>query len=432
MILLYTPQITSRLSYIARFLFETILGVRVTITTNRDEFDKSSLPRINYSHEESDCITIFPHPLLAEDDINFFTPQVSLYNNIPILFPGNNQPDIPFDPFAAAFFMVSRYEEYRPQHYDQHQRVMASESVAFQNNFLEIPVVDHWAMFLKQLIEEYYPKFVFPERKYTYIPTIDVDIAYAYRYRSFLRTSGAVAKAIIKRNKNDLKLRWDTLIQGDADPFDTYDLFSEWHKQYGLNPVYFFLVGQYGPYDKNISPFHPSIRKLIHEIGNNNNVGLHPSYGSNANIKILNNELKILESILGRKVTASRQHFLKLNLPETYQRLIDCGITEDYTMGYADAPGFRAGTCTPFPFYDLRTETETTLMVYPFQVMDGTLNHYKKFSVLEALETMSLLINEVKKVNGTFISLWHNESLGEMREWEGWRVVYQQLLSLAT
>ena len=71
-------------------------------------------------------------------------------------------------------------------------------------------------------------------------------------------------------------------------------------------------------------------------------------------------------------------------------------------------------------------------MVYPFQVMDGTLNHYKKFSVLEALETMSLLINEVKKVNGTFISLWHNESLGEMREWEGWRVVYQQLLSLAT
>lgn len=432
MILLYTPHITSRLSYIARFIFEIILGVPVTITRNRDEFDKSTLPRINYSSEMSDCITIFPHPLLGEDDIKFFEPQISNYNNIPILFPGDEQPDIPFDPLAAAFFMVSRYEEYWPQRYDQHHRVIASESIAFQNNFLEIPVVDHWALFLKQLIEEYYPKFVFPERKYTYIPTIDVDIAYAYRYRSFLRTSGAVAKAILKRNKNDLKLRWETLIQGDTDPFDTYDLFSEWHKQYGLSPVYFFLVGQYGLYDKNISPFHPSMKKLIRETGAKNKVGIHPSYGSNANIQILDKEIKTLESILETKITASRQHFLKLNLSDTYRRLIECGITEDYTMGYADATGFRAGTCTPFPFYDLQTETETNLMVYPFQVMDGTLNHYQKLSVLEALETMSLLINEVKKVNGTFISLWHNESLGEMREWEGWRVVYQQLLSMAT
>lgn len=97
-------------------------------------------------------------------------------------------------------------------------------------------------------------------------------------------------------------------------------------------------------------------------------------------------------------------------------------------MGYASLPGFRAGTCTPFPFYDLTSEKETSLRIFPFQVMDGTLNQYMKLSPDEALEECKKLIDEVKKVNGTFISLWHNESLSEMREWKQWRNVYYKLL----
>jgi len=102
---------------------------------------------------------------------------------------------------------------------------------------------------------------------------------------------------------------------------------------------------------------------------------------------------------------------------------------EDYTMGYAAEPGFRAGICTPFYFYDLDYETETKLLVYPFTVMDGTLRDYKDVGIEEAKAIIQSLIYEVKAVNGTFISLWHNESLSDQGRWKGWREVYTYLLS---
>ena len=71
-------------------------------------------------------------------------------------------------------------------------------------------------------------------------------------------------------------------------------------------------------------------------------------------IEILKKEKMRLENIINTPVTFSRQHFLRLSIPETYQNLIDLDIEEDYTMGYAKYAGFRASTCTPFYFFDLR------------------------------------------------------------------------------
>ena len=38
------------------------------------------------------------------------------------------------------------------------------------------------------------------------------------------------------------------------------------------------------------------------------------------------------------------------------------------------------------------------------------------------------LMLEVKKVNGTFISVWHKESLKDSGQWLGWRNVFEQIL----
>jgi hypothetical protein len=120
-----------------------------------------------------------------------------------------------------------------------------------------------------------------------------------------------------------------------------------------------------------------------------------------------------------------------LSLPETYRRLIDLGIQEDYTMGYAREAGFRAGTSFPFHFYDLDMEQSTHLKLFPFAVMEGTLKGYKNIPTSEAMNHIRPLVDEVKAVNGLFISLWHNESVAETREWAGWRAVYEEMIDCA-
>jgi hypothetical protein len=134
---------------------------------------------------------------------------------------------------------------------------------------------------------------------------------------------------------------------------------------------------------------------------------------------------------LNRDITKSRQHFLKLDLPTTYRNLINLDIRDDYTMGYALLPGFRASICDPFPFYDLDLESETKLIIHPFTVMDGTLRDYMNLGIEEAISSIHKLIDEVKAVEGTFISLWHNESLSDQQRWKGWRNVYESMIRYA-
>ena len=175
-----------------------------------------------------------------------------------------------------------------------------------------------------------------------------------------------------------------------------------------------------------------SLQKLIKSIADYSQVGIHPSFGSNSKQGQLEKEISRLNAIIKREVRKSRQHFLKLSLPETYRNLIRNDIIEDYTMGFASQSGFRAGTCTPYYFFDLDEEKETALKIFPFQVMESTYKYYLKSTPEESIKEISEIIKEVKEVNGTFISLWHNESLSDTGEWEGWRRVYEETVRQAT
>jgi hypothetical protein len=171
------------------------------------------------------------------------------------------------------------------------------------------------------------------------------------------------------------------------------------------------------------------MRKLIKGVNNRYNVGIHPSYQSDSDFHIVKNELNKLESITGKPITKSRLHFLRIAMPRTYQILENCGISEDYSMGFAELPGFRAGTCTPFRFYDLSVEKETNLYIVPFGVMDGTLNQYMGLNAASAVEKVKELAQQVRNVEGTMVTIWHNQSFSETREWKGWRSVYPRILA---
>jgi len=139
---------------------------------------------------------------------------------------------------------------------------------------------------------------------------------------------------------------------------------------------------------------------------------------------LLKKEKLRLENILNRPILKSRQHYLRIDMPDTYQNKVNLEIQEDYSMGYASQYGFRASTCSPFYFYDLDYEIQTPLKIFPFAVMDGTLRDYLQLSNKRAYEVIVKLANEVKKVDGTFITIFHNETLSNRGRWRRWKKLY--------
>lgn len=432
-ILVYTHKLTNRGRYMFRLYFREMLGLELKMTDKAEEFIAAEGPKVSYTqHPLADELFFYARHLLFETGINEQNISVFDWNDNKVFYATGKTSALPFDPFAAGFYLVSRYEEYLPHIRDSNDRFDAHNSLAFQHGFLEKPVVNQWAILLRNKLAEKYPQLKFKESKYQFQPTIDIDNAFAYRQKGFMRTVGGYGKALINLNFEDIRTRTRVLMRFQKDPYDTYEYQLELQKKYALKPIYFFLVGDYGVNDKNLSTQNRRFRELIRHLSDYADVGVHPSYGSNKEPSRLQVEISRLRNILHRDITRSRQHFLMLKFPNTYRNLIERDITNDYSMGFANEIGFRAGICTPFNFYDLDLESETNLHVHPFAAMDATLNLYMHLSPEEAIVKVKQLIDETKKVNGVFVSLWHNETLSDEKQWKGWRKVYEEIVEWAS
>lgn len=426
MILVFSHKLSNRLKYIFSTIFKDILLVEIDFTNDVDIFENFEGPKINYSTSKLNSGLFFQSSsILFETGINEQTISVFEYEGNKCFYSVSKESSFPFDPFGASFYLISRYEEYLPHIKDEHDRFMASDSVAFKNNFIDTPLVNVWINLIVHKIESKYTGFKFPERKFSFTSTIDIDNAFAYRHKGFLRMTGGLLKSL---KENTLKERVNVLRGKEKDPFDTFDDQFELHKKYNISPIYFFLMGDYDVNDKNIPVKNKTFQALIKSLADYYTIGIHPSYASNKNSAILSKEISRLQKITHRNIKKSRQHFLKLNLPYTYRNLLDNDIQEDFTMGYAEISGFRASICSPYYFYDLDTETLTNLKIIPFTIMEATYQYYLKLAPEEAWLHINNLMSKVKKVNGTFVSVWHNESLSDKGIWKGWKKVYEQML----
>ncbi len=431
--LIYTHRITNRLEYIFKQVFTEMLGISYTLTTDGESFIASTLPKISYTYNPlADELFFQAKNLLFETGINEQNISVVDWENTKAFFSTGKKSVLPFDPFAASFFLLSRYEECLPHIRDNYDRFEAKESIAFQHGFLKKPVVNIWVKKIKELLKEKYPQLQFRENKYKYLSTIDIDNAYAYKRKGLLRTAGAFWKDMVALNIPQIKERLKVLFGMLQDPYDTYDYQFSLQEKYKFRPIYFFLLADYDVNDKNVPHHNRKFQSLIKSIADKADVGIHPSFNSNKKVEKIETEIDRLSEIIHREITKSRQHFLVLHFPKTFRNLIDLDITDEYSMGYAQETGFRAGICTPFNFYDLDLETETKLKIHPFTVMDATLKYYMKLEPAKAVEHIKQMVNEVKAVDGTFISLWHNETLSEKDQWQGWRMVYEETIKAAT
>ncbi len=435
MILVYAPKITSRLRYTLDLIFDNLLGQQWEVSSDKDSYLAFDGCRINYSSQPigRSEFRIIPSGFLEKRGVQPFVPQIKKIHDLPCLFPdAEKNCKLGFDVFSAVFYLVSRYEEYLPHQADNHGRFKAEDSLAFKHGFLEIPLVDHYALLLQKELACKFNKTIASNREFKFYATYDIDVAYAYHGRGILRGTGATLQSLLKLQPGKIIERAVVLTGKKKDPFDTYDYQLALHKKHNLKAFYFFLCGDYSPFDKNISVFSGAFHTLVKKIGDYSFTGIHPSYYTSNNSKRLSTEVARLSKIMNREIRFSRQHYLKMHLPQTYRNLINININNDFSMGYAARPGFRASIANPFVFYDVPREEITNLKVFPFMIMDGTLRDYLGLNPLEAMQKIEKIINAVQLVNGTFISLWHNDSLCECNGWQGWRQVYEHLVLLAT
>ncbi|MEZ4804936.1 MAG: polysaccharide deacetylase family protein [Bacteroidia bacterium] len=411
------------MSYVLNYVFRDRLGLDYQLID--DTHPSYTTAHFSYSNNsESHPFQILPHGILNDEDIRENAYSESLlhpYLNTNRIVEPFAYPDI----FAAIFYHISRYEEYLSAP-DQHGRFKFEDSCLYQNSLLLTPVVDIWMdQFKNDLIDRCgFKESDFKKQTYSTVCTLDIDSVFTYKGKGLLRTLAALSKDLIFFNFIEIKKRLSVLFLKAKDPNDVFD---ELLDQLQTKKALFFIqVGKYGRFDKNLAPSHKGFRKIIQELDKSGHeLGLHPSYQSDSNAAIIKEEKTTLEGILKKELSHSRQHFLRFSLPKTFRALLSIGIEKEYSMGYSEHPGFRAGTAMPFKWFDLENNSSTELEVHPFVVMDVAYKHFQNMDIEKTIEASGEIKDICSTLNLPFVFVFHNESLSGHRGWENWYQVFK-------
>jgi hypothetical protein len=289
--------------------------------------------------------------------------------------------------------------------------------------------VDLWAREFSKALLKRYQTIAFRRNEFSALLTIDSDQPFAYLGKNFLKSFGGLIRDLTTGDGNAGE-RYKVVNHEKKDPFEVYDYITGLIEKNKTEAIFFFPSGDHSRYDINPSWKNEEYRLLVKRISGRFKSGLHPSYQSHSRYYLLKQELERLKSITGKEISSSRFHYIRLAFPYSYRDLIKAGISEDFSMGFPEEPGFRAGIARPFFFYDLAEDRLTDLKIVPFQVMDATLHQYKNLDPAASKEVIAGLIDQVRIAGGQFVSLWHNTSLLETPEWKGWRELFESMLQL--
>lgn len=425
MIVVFVREVTERLIFTLDFIFNE-RNVKYQLTNDPVFFSKTEHLRLNYSTQFfENAVTISPSSVLFDSAVFPYAIVKSDFEGVECL-----AFDRVTDPLASIFYVLSRMEEYTNLKRDLHNRFAAKESILFKFGWLNQVICDRWAIAILNKIEvDLNTTLEIQHGEINIIPTFDIDNTFAFKWKSGWRQILSKLRDQLRKDTYRLELREAVLSEKEKDPYDTFDYIVHIKKR-GFDVRVFWLLGDYANFDKNISSLDIRHQGLIQQMHQAVNVGLHPSYKSNSATYYLESEKRRLEKIVGESVTCSRQHFLKISLPRTYQNLLKNGFTDDFSMGFADEIGFRLGTARTIRFFDLSTNSLTKLRLHPFAYMDGTVNEYKGWTVAESKKQVEQLYQEVLMYGGNFTFIWHNETIGNYGKWNGWSELLEFTLKL--
>ena len=406
-ILVYTEKRTNRLRYTLDEVFARRLGFKLIQTTRTKDFIGYDGIKLNYSIKSLEGgYQIRPHGLLAGKSLQpvEFEKERS---EVPCLF-SENGAGKQVDVLATCFYFLALYQEYLPYRSDEHGRFQSSESIQTVFGCLQKAFVDGLVKGLSEEIKKIYPSCSNqpvnePNRVAV---TVDVDQMFYYREKGLARS---ILSTIVDtvRKPSSLKTRLPIQLFGQTDPIDIYQDIIEICLKYGVNPIFFIQVGEPSRFDRN-NPIHlPAVTQKVNELALRSEIGLHPSYFSCEDGQKLELELGRLRSICSSRINVSRQHYMRWRLPDTLLTLAELGITFDYTLGFPDVNGFRAGTAHPFKFFNLQKDEVVDITLMPTHFSDIVSMRLST----DPEEEMMAIKNECNSYGGTFCTMWHPEVL---------------------
>jgi hypothetical protein len=346
------------------------------------------------------------------------------------------------DIFGAAFFMLTRYEEVvKSAARDEHERFPASASLAFQENFLERPIINEYIEVLWSCLTRLWPRLHRKPRRFHMRPSHDVDLPLCVAGKPLVQVLKSAAGDVVRRNEPVLVLRrLDSFMRSrqkgsDFDICNTFDKIMTLSESHDIRSSFYFITGRTaGKIDGSYSMRDPWIRRLvrrIHERGHE--IGLHPSYNTFRNPSQIRREFDVLQwtahaENIHQERWGGRQHFLRWEAPTTWQAWEDVGLDYDSTLTFADNVGFRCGVCYEFPVFNLRTRRPLNLREQPLIVMEDTLlrKEYMNLPLSEVWERVVRLRERCRAYDGTFTLLWHNHMLVDKKMAE----LYNKLIAV--
>jgi len=351
----------------------------------------------------------------ASDDFSAILPE-----NLPVQ-KENGRIICSLDMLQLSRFFLTRQEEITRRNVrDQHGRFLGKESMLYRAGCLARPIVDEYGALLQKWLRETGEDMPAPPGRIDKIYlTHDVDIPYLWR-----RGRSYVKATMIKAFKDPMHV-FDPLLAcigvRGKDPYDCFDWIQEQDKRLQqvlghdrVESIFFFMAGGTAPQDGNYDIRSPRVRKLMDRLQKGGaTIGLHASYEAGMNPELVVKEAQTLREVTGLPVTKNRHHFLSCREPEHLRYLADAGITDDFSLAYADHAGFRTGTCRPYKWIDPLTGEKTNLTIHPLTMMECTLDRpeYMNLDYNGAHSVCSGLLERVRTYNGEAVLLWHNTQL---------------------
>lgn len=342
--------------------------------------------------------------------------------------------ELDVDVHAIIFLLLTRYDEALAIRRDEYSRPLTQDQVLPRAGLQRRPVVDQLIELLRGAINYLWPLWPTRRTRFSVESTHDVDQLFAFVTCSPYEFAKVLAHSAARHGLGDAsRVARDytrTKCAGpSADPSNTFSWIMDQSEKRGMSSRFFFqtsLSGVDRAWKRNVyNLLDDAPQDILRNIlSRGHDVGLHPSFASSDIVELRKEKNYLLRALeksghSGNRRVGNRQHFLRFDPIHSPVNWSAAGFDYDSTIGYPDDVGFRAGTCHPYPLYDLRGRRSLPVIERPLILMDATLirpqymgiNLRSEGGYSEAANLVTNLSDECRRVGGQFTILFHNNVL---------------------
>ncbi len=211
-----------------------------------------------------------------------------------------------------------------------------------------------------------------------------------------------------------------------ASPYRNFKQIMDIEEKFGAVSSFYFMAT-----DRDVKRFRYHIEDLDGELGmiadRGWEVGLHGGYYAYDDLEALKREKARLEKVFGRKTIGYRNHYLRFNVPRTWELLSASGFKYDTTVGYNNIVGFRNGMCHPYRPCDPGNMRSLDILEIPMAIMDSSLFDQAR-TLDEAWSLAKQLVDVTERYGGVLTLLWHNDAFGVSFR-DNWVKIYKRILN---